>query len=88
VLNWDDDAWAKYNELRDRHDKELEAALEDALELIDTKPNSSEARQSRLAAVEDEPTVWIVDAPPSHPLLRIYWQLEDDGPVIVHIEEQ
>jgi hypothetical protein len=88
VLNWDDAAWAKYEQLRDRNDKELETALEDALDLIETSPDSAEARQSRFAEIQGEPVVWIVDAPPSrHPLLRIYWQLQDDDPVIVHIEE-
>jgi hypothetical protein len=88
VLDFDDEAWAKYDALRNRYDSALTDALEDALEIIRTKPDSAEARQSRYASVADEPPVWIVDAPPTrNPLLRIYWQLEDDGPVIVHIEE-
>ncbi|WP_218162066.1 hypothetical protein [Mycobacterium malmoense] len=63
MLNWDDVAWAKYNELRDRRDRKLEKALEDALELIEDDPDSSDARQSRFESVEDGPTVWIADAP-------------------------
>ncbi|SPM43630.1 Mycobacterium numidiamassiliense ORFan [Mycobacterium numidiamassiliense] len=87
VLNWDDEAFDKYEELRDRGDSILDNALEDALDLIDTDPSSPAARQSRLESVPDEPTMWIVDAPARHPLLRIFWQLHDDVPTIAFIEE-
>lgn len=88
MLKWDDEAWWKYEELRDRADADLDNALEDALDLIQDNPHSADARQSRLESAESQTPIWIVDAPPRYPVLRIFWRFKDGDPTIAHIAEE
>ncbi|SIA23433.1 hypothetical protein [Mycobacteroides abscessus] len=79
ALNWiNDQPWNFYNALVDASDPVLEA-LDAALTVIETAPESAQARPRAIASIISPPPLWLVDVQHSTRELQILWQEDEDG---------
>lgn len=86
ALNWINDQPSRfYDQLAATHAPAL-PALDAALDIIETMPNSRQARPRCIRAVISPPPLWLVDVRHDSGDLQILWQEDDRGePMLIWI---